>query len=40
MAYKKNADLDEDRAKTYELEQVIICTDYVLFIRRDIYWEV
>ena len=21
MAYKKNADLDEDRAKTYELEQ-------------------
>lgn len=25
MAYKKNADLDEDRAKTYELEQVIIC---------------
>lgn len=22
MAYKKNADLDEDRAKTYELEQV------------------
>lgn len=24
MAYKKNADLDEDRAKTYELEQVTI----------------
>ena len=24
MAYKKNADLDEDRAKTYELEQVIV----------------
>lgn len=23
MAYKKNADLDEDRAKTYELEQVL-----------------
>lgn len=23
MAYKKNADMDEDRAKTYELEQVI-----------------
>jgi Glycosyl hydrolases family 15 len=22
MAYKKNADMDEDRAKTYELEQV------------------
>lgn len=22
MAYKKTADLDEDRAKTYELEQV------------------
>ena len=22
MAYKKNADMDEERAKTYELEQV------------------
>ena len=22
MAYKKNTDMDEDRAKTYELEQV------------------
>jgi len=22
MAYKKNADMDDDRAKTYELEQV------------------
>jgi len=22
MAYKKNADMDEDRARTYELEQV------------------
>jgi len=26
MAYKKIADMDEDRAKTYELEQVCICT--------------
>lgn len=25
MAYKKNADMDEDRAKTYELEQVALC---------------
>jgi len=24
MAYKKNADMDEDRAKTFELEQVIL----------------
>lgn len=29
MAYKKMADMDEDRAKTYELEQVnhmILCS--------------
>lgn len=25
LAYRKNADLDEDRAKAYELEQVAIC---------------
>ena len=25
LAYRKNADLDEDRAKAYELEQVCIC---------------
>ena len=37
MAYKKNADLDEDRAKTYELEQVFkikhILTDFELLCR-------
>lgn len=27
MSYKKMADMDEDRAKTYELEQVL----YILF---------
>ena len=29
LAYRKNADLDEDRAKAYELEQV----EYILFVR-------
>lgn len=32
MAYKKNADLDEDRAKTYELEQVRHCFVEVIFM--------
>lgn len=26
MAYRKNADRDEDKAKAYELEQVILMT--------------
>jgi len=25
MAYRKNADRDEDKAKAYELEQVCVC---------------
>lgn len=25
LAYRKKADLDEDRAKAYELEQVTVC---------------
>jgi len=29
MAYKKNADMDEDRAKTYELEQVAIFESFL-----------
>lgn len=27
LAYRKTADLDEDRAKSYELEKVLIFTD-------------
>ena len=34
MAYKKTADLDEDRAKTYELEMVSL---YLLYIYLNIY---
>lgn len=30
MAYRKNADRDEDKAKAYELEQVMLTGSYVL----------
>lgn len=30
MAYRKNADRDEDKAKAYELEQVILTGSHVL----------
>lgn len=30
MAYRKNADRDEDKAKAYELEQVMVTDDCVL----------
>lgn len=40
MAYKKNADMDEDRAKTYELEQVIyfITWVYIMNLMGE-YWK-
>lgn len=30
MAYRKNADRDEDKAKAYELEQVMLAGSHVL----------
>lgn len=32
LAYRKNADRDEDKAKAYELEQVQPGTGYVVFV--------
>lgn len=36
MAYKKMADMDEDRAKTYELEQV--CTFFKNFLHAVMFY--
>lgn len=34
MAYRKNADRDEDKAKAYELEQVMLTGSHVLAAQR------
>jgi phosphorylase kinase alpha/beta subunit len=36
MAYRKNADCDEDKAKAYELEQVMV-TDHCVLAAYQLY---